>query len=372
MMSALQGHRRGSLTPLVALASLAGAFVVFRHWSQLQPAGLEHLAGNEEKDWIGSDRLVACTRYLEQVVIDEQKKKGPGSSSIDQKTSASEDAVDSQRSLRHAHSVLGAEKNKSPFDLVPPEVEEDVHIPVRLCPDCKCDVAGSYATSSSFSVPVPALESIRASINTSKSFHNRSLLRYLLHHIQLQSTLAGLFIADESISWLLTNHFTCPDNLIAFNFNRLTLDKPTSYIYTRTGPGGKLSQWTERGRYMQRHVDVIKEYQNLVLTEGFLDGLRGDERQLLWIVVEDDANLEPKMEQLLQDSGIPFLYFAHGPTRHFGKAQWNIVMRAIEVLRDGFFGDGPALNLDDDSRIVPELLRKIWKVSGSRNSSAKC
>lgn len=105
---------------------------------------------------------------------------------------------------------------------------------------------------------------------------------------------------------------------------------------------------------------------------------------------------------------------AHGPTNHYGKAQWNgegaspsirspsaadltllatVVLRAIHVLRDTFFGwvvlvspaclvltcpvafwltpvslpsdycsDGPVFNLDDDCRIVPELLDKIWKL----------
>lgn len=34
----------------------------------------------------------------------------------------------------------------------------------------------------------------------------------------------------------------------------------------------------------------------------------------------------------------------------------------MHVLRDTFFGDGPVLNVDDDSRILPELLQRIWKV----------
>jgi hypothetical protein len=39
-----------------------------------------------------------------------------------------------------------------------------------------------------------------------------------------------------------------------------------------------------------------------------------------------------------------------------------VVLRAIEVMRDGFFGDGPVMNIDDDSKILPELLRKLWKL----------
>jgi hypothetical protein len=44
------------------------------------------------------------------------------------------------------------------------------------------------------------------------------------------------------------------------------------------------------------------------------------------------------------------LYFAHGPTNFYGNAQWNAAERAVHVLRDTFFGDGPVLNVDDDSK----------------------
>lgn len=40
----------------------------------------------------------------------------------------------------------------------------------------------------------------------------------------------------------------------------------------------------------------------------------------------------------------------------------SVVLMAVQVLRDGFFGDGPVYNLDDDARILPELLIKLWRL----------
>lgn len=39
-----------------------------------------------------------------------------------------------------------------------------------------------------------------------------------------------------------------------------------------------------------------------------------------------------------------------------------MIIKAIQVLRDSFFGDGPVYNLDDDARILPVLLVKLWRL----------
>jgi hypothetical protein len=257
------------------------------------------------------------------------------------------------------------QQDRAPTDSKLSEAEDKelaLSEPVRLCRECRCDIPGSYAASKAFSLPVPTVEKLRSVITKTRSFNEPALLRYLLHNILLRSTLDGTFLNDNAISELLTNHYTCPDALIAFNFEGLQLDRPTSYIYTRTGSGGKLADWKERERYMARQAITMSEFMDLVEKEGYADGTKADARQLLWLVVEDASQMEGRLELLLRKTGIPFIYFSHGPTRHFGKAQWNIVLKAIEVLRDGFFGDGPVYNLDDDARILPELLSKIWKV----------
>ena len=175
---------------------------------------------------------------------------------------------------------------------------------VRLCPDCDCLVAGAYAADPAFAVPVTRLDPLRERIKTTNSFHTRSVLRYLLHHIPLSSSIDGIFLKDTTIATLLTQQFTCPDSLISFNFTGLVLDRPTQYVYTRTGPAGRLKTWAQREPYMQRHVDTLHKFQELVEAEGYEHGVPADARQLMWVLVEDDSGTEPGLERLLRDSGI--------------------------------------------------------------------
>lgn len=175
--------------------------------------------------------------------------------------------------------------------------------PLRLCPDCDCKKAGSFAASRAALTPLVSREELRGWVERTGSFHNPKILKYLLHHILLLPTLEGLFTPEDSIAWLLTAHMTCPDTLISYDFKGLELDKPTSYVYTRTGPGGKLSEWEKRSVYMERHVQMFKDYQDRIDSKGFMDGTRADDRQLLWLVIEDEAMMEPHLEELLRKSG---------------------------------------------------------------------
>ncbi|KAK9895947.1 glycosyltransferase family 43 protein [Cystobasidium minutum MCA 4210] len=368
--------RRGSRTPLVAILSVAGTILFFRYafsssanYDASGPNGFSVNASYNE--YLGGKaRLLA-----EQLVMN----KGPLAAAANRKQRGGlEDGGSEYDGRRLPVKKYTGEVSNEGGDWAPIKktnngggidpVEfygsNDISGPVRLCPDCDCTTPGAYANSPAFFTPIPKLETLRKQIskNDGTNWNSPGMLRYLLHKIQLHSVLEGLFLTDEAVAWLLTNQFTCPDMLISYNFTGLAMDKPTSYIYTRTGPGGKLAKWTDRAMYMERHVGVIHEYEDLVKEEGFLDGAKASDRQLLWLVVEDESQMEPGMEELLRASGIPYLYMAHGPTRHYGKAQWNIVLHAIAVLRDSFFGDGPVLNVDDDCRILPEILRKMWKV----------
>jgi len=109
---------------------------------------------------------------------------------------------------------------------------------------------------------------------------------------------------------------------------------------------------------MARQVETLQEHIYMQKKSS----LAQNKRQTLWIVVEDEAFVDNRLEQQLRASKLPFLYIAHGPTRKYGKAQWKIGLHAVQILRDHFFGDGPVPNLDDDARISPVLLQKIWKV----------
>lgn len=240
--------------------------------------------------------------------------------------------------------------------------QEDGIFSTSLCPSCNqtanATEAGTYATAQDFSrVPLPSRDEARSRY---ASLAGRK--RYLLHHIVLMSIMDKTWMNAESTAEIFKNYFSRPDDLLSLSFDGLDLDKPTTYMYTRTGPGGKLHEITNRVHHLDRHGKTLVQFQDLITEKGYLDGQPKDSRQIIWIVIEDDATIDPRISEYLESLAQPYLYFAHGPTRWLGVAQWNAVERAVEVLRDTFFGDGPVMNVDDDARIDPELLRHIWKV----------
>ncbi|CAD6583232.1 MAG: Beta-1,3-glucuronyltransferase 2 (Glucuronosyltransferase S) [Cyphobasidiales sp. Tagirdzhanova-0007] len=125
---------------------------------------------------------------------------------------------------------------------------------------------------------------------------------------------------------------------------------------------GRLGDIPTRLRYFKRHADTISQFLRHVKNEGYRDGAMYTDRQLIWLIAEDGDAIDPATLKLLRDTGLPFIYFAHGPTRSYGLAQWNVLLSTIEFVRDNFLGDGPVLSVDDDARIDPELLRRIWQV----------
>lgn len=179
---------------------------------------------------------------------------------------------------------------------------------VRLCPTCNCSREGAYANDPAFAIPLPTIENLRMQIEERGSFSTMGTLRYLLHHIPLASSLQGLWLPGDVAAGLLKQQLTCPDAIISFNFTGLALDKPTQYIYTRTGPGGRLKTWTDREPYMRRHVETFRDFQEIVATEGYEDGVSMQSRQFLWIMVEDAASIDPGQEKLLRNSGLRGLF----------------------------------------------------------------
>lgn len=231
--------------------------------------------------------------------------------------------------------------------------KEDPAFTSSLCPSCEnqtCTV-GLYATSEDFEhVPLATRDGVRnpkATVAIKK--------RYLLHHLVLKAIFERTWMNDESTSAIFRNYFSAPDSLLSLSFEGLDLDKPTTYMYTRTGPGGKLHDIKKRVRNIRRQGETIQKFQDLVEHEGYFDGQPKSARQIIYIVIEDDSKIDESVKEYLDSMGqrettstpIPrylahtiapaYLYFAHGPTRWLGVAQWNAAERAVEVLRDTFF-----------------------------------
>lgn len=113
-----------------------------------------------------------------------------------------------------------------------------------------------------------------------------------------------IWLSWETAGKLLINYFTHPDTLLAYSFEGLRLDTPTLYMYTRTGPGGKLADTTKRIKYFSRHVDAVRGYEALIAEKGFLDAVPVHSRQLIWIVVEDNAQIDMQLAQYLKNTSI--------------------------------------------------------------------
>lgn len=177
--------------------------------------------------------------------------------------------------------------------------EEPANMTEYICPECNCSVPGSYYLSPRFVAPIPSIADARRSSAT-----KRTIKRHLLSEISLYLWINPVYLPPTALAPLYSTYFGCPDRLIRLNFDGLQHDKPTTYMYTRTGDGGRLKANERRLRYFQRHIDTLYAYNDLVAAEGFPDGAKAEERQLIWIVIEDGDHLNEDLNHLLNSTGL--------------------------------------------------------------------
>lgn len=168
----------------------------------------------------------------------------------------------------------------------------------KVCPTCNCSEIGSFS-SSPWAGNLPTLEHLWSRHATKADF-----ARYLSHHILLSAQAEPLPVPDTSRMSLLQNFITCPDKLFSFSFDGLRMGLPTSYIFTRTGGKGRLGAAEKRLRYFRRHADTIREFHELAEKEGYYDGAKGEDKQLLWLIIEDDDHISPEIAQWLSTTGL--------------------------------------------------------------------
>jgi hypothetical protein len=217
---------------------------------------------------------------------------------------------------------------------------EPANMTEYICPECDCSKPGFYSLSPRFTSPLPCASDIRQSTAT-----KRTLKRFLMSEIQHYMWLHPVYIPSDALAPLFQNFFTCPDNLISLNFEGLDFDKPTTYMYTRTGDGGRLKANERRLRYFRRHADTLKDFNLLVQEKGYLDGVKAEDRQLIWVVIEDGHHINQDLASLLNSTGlrkpdistyeiyprqllIDLYYFQHTSTSH-------MVQRTTTVMHSG-------------------------------------
>lgn len=198
----------------------------------------------------------------------------------------------------------------------------------KICPSCNCSDFGSYALSSKHG-NLPSLDRIYSGKSTPSE-----MAQYLATNIYMRSQADPTPMGDDIRAQMLSHFLTCPDKLFSYSFDGIQLRRPTSYIFTRVGGGDRLGTTQLRLKYLQRHADTMKEYNSMVEKEGFMDGLAAKDRQLLWIVVEDDEGIDTKTAKWLANSGIRKLQFV----RQYFRDQTHLPPTASAHL---YFSWGP-------------------------------
>ena len=114
-----------------------------------------------------------------------------------------------------------------------------------------------------------------------------------------------------------------PSSVLTWDLSRLNLHIPTTYMFTKTVPTTTQSERNvkdnvERSGYMQRHAETIHRFGKKMETTWkghYEDGTPAKDRQIVWIIVEDNGTIDPTVAATLAEADINFVYFAFGPTR---------------------------------------------------------
>ena len=180
------------------------------------------------------------------------------------------------------------------LESMPTDYESD-----KICPTCNCSESGSYLSSPTFHTPLVSVQDIHRG-----SYSPSQLNRFLQKAVLLIGQTDQVPIPAERRAALLSSFVTCPDRLLSSSFQNLKMQVPTSYIFTRTSMYGRLGDIPTRLRYFARHADTISHFLRLVKSEGYRDGARYTDRQLIWLIAEDGDAIDPDTSQFLRDTGL--------------------------------------------------------------------
>ncbi|MCJ1307950.1 Galactosylgalactosylxylosylprotein 3-beta-glucuronosyltransferase 2 [Agyrium rufum] len=152
------------------------------------------------------------------------------------------------------------------------------------------------------------------------------------------------------------------DEMMSWSLEKLKFNKPTIYLTTATSPNGKAGD--VRPQYFRRSGRAIRTW--MTQQEAKVH-VRHPGWQVVWIIAEDEVDIDPLVVRTLRRTGVPYIYFAYGLTKSWGNAQKNAVMQMVYALsrpeeRGGLLGSGPVYGLDDDNKILPDLLDLLIRV----------
>jgi hypothetical protein len=218
-----------------------------------------------------------------------------------------------------------------------------------FCSICDCHATPTFYSPSPDSkfAPRPLAQDIQPSRHTIdvNEYARKAILDMYCAHVQLTY--------GQALTLLRNTHRDLGE-VASWSLAELELGKPTIYLTTATSPNSNARAL--RPQYFRRHGKAIQSWISQ----------RNPGWQVVWVVAEDEEVIDPRISRMLRKSEVPYIYFAYGLTRAWGNAQKNAVLQmtyALSNSNSGLLGHGPVYGLDDDNKMLPELLNILTKVT---------
>ena len=232
-------------------------------------------------------------------------------------------------------------------------------LPSDLCSICDCNASPAfYAPSVNYASELPPRPHVKDIYPGPDSVDMNEFMR---------QTLLDVYCARQHLDpyqalKLVRRSGSNLGEMMSWSLGALEFGKPTIYLTTATSPNGKAG--TIRPQYFRRSGRAIRTW---MAQEEALVRNKHPGWQVVWIVAEDEVDIDPLVVRTLRRTGVPYVYFAYGLTRSWGNAQKNAVMQVVYALsrpeqRGGLLGPGPVYGLDDDNKMLPDLLDLLIKV----------
>ena len=248
------------------------------------------------------------------------------------------------------------EAGKASHGVFPFDIQRS--LPHDYCSICNCDAAPAfYAPSPEYASqfpPRPYLEEIYGPKGVEVNEFMRQTILDLYCARQHLSNRQALKLLGRSGSHI--------EEMMAWSLGSLKPGKPTIYLTTATSPNSKAG--AIRPQYFRRHGRAIRTWMKHQETTM---GQENSGWQVVWILAEDEVDIDPQILRTLRRTGVPFVYFAYGLTKSWGNAQKNAAMQVVHALSQSkehkeLLGHGPVYGLDDDNKISPNLLSILTQV----------
>jgi hypothetical protein len=243
--------------------------------------------------------------------------------------------------------------DKSNLATYPPQVAAELSS--DYCSICNCHATPTfYRPSSELQPPYPPrphLQDVRPSpLNIEVNEYVREMILDIYcgrEHLSAKNSVDLVQRASRNLA-----------QVASWSLAELDLGRRTIYLTTATSPNSNAKEL--RPQYFRRHGKTVAAWIAKEASDAKKAGW-----QVVWLVAEDEATIDPLVELALRRSNVPYVYFAYGLTAAHGNAQKSAVLQLVHALsrpQHGLLGHGPVYGLDDDNKILAGLLEMITKV----------